>query len=322
MTAVAVAEPPVVSLTCGSCGMAWDVRPRADGSWPGGARCPRDRGGCGTYRKIPAARSASTTQVRATAAAAAAWEPPSEPRRPRESADPCPRCGGITHASPRGTVRVCLGCRTRVTPPAVLAPYQRDGTTAARAVKSQRERDLEALSLARRKGLMLGQLAALAADERLDPASLPVVEWFREQVKDAASDGRLDELAALLPEAGIRRRHWWHGQPAAITAGYPDEDDEDQADELAAAPLAAPASLAAQPGRAAVDYAAELAAREWRWEPHGAGLCQLIHMKPHGWDYVPPQECINRAEHAIPGGAVCGSCYYALNQPLVRRGRG
>lgn len=209
----------------------------------------------------------------------------------------------------------------RVTPPAVLAPYRRDSTEAARQVKSQRERDLEALGLARRKGVMLTELAAHADDDRLDPAGVPVIDWFREQVKDAASDGRLDELAALWPEAGIRRRHRWQGQPAAITAGYDYDDDEDDQEGDDTAPLATPASIATQQWRATVDYAAELAAREWRWQPHGAGLCQLIHMKPHGWDYVPPEECINRAEHVIPGGVVCASCYYALNQPLVRRGQ-
>jgi hypothetical protein len=180
-----------------------------------------------------------------------------------------------------------------------------------RQVKSQRERDTEAIALAQRKGVMLAQLAGVAADDHLDPASVPIVEWFREEVKDARGGGRLDELAALLPESGIRRRRWWQGSPAAIEADHDDDEDEEDgpADEYPA-PRGAPAG---------VDYAAELAVREWRWKPHGTGLCQLIHMKPHGWDHAAPQECVRAAEHGIPGGAVCGSCYQALNTPRGHR---
>jgi hypothetical protein len=179
-------------------------------------------------------------------------------------------------------------------------------------VRSQRERDLDAIALARRKGVMLAQLGQLATDDRLDPASLPVVEWFRDQVEDAAGDRRLDDLAGLLPEAGIQRRRWWQ-QPAAITgAAY--DDDDDMYDDGGQA-------CDGLPGRpaAVIDYAAELAARSWIFEPHGAGICQLVHLKPHGWDWLPPESCLHRAAHAIPGGVVCGSCYYALSTPLVRR---
>ena len=183
-----------------------------------------------------------------------------------------------------------------------------------RQVKSQRERDTEAIGLAQRKGVMLAQLAGLAADDRLDPVSVPIIEWFREQVKDARGGGRLDELNELLPESGIRRRRWWQGRPAAIEAGE-DEDDEDEDDEDGTEDED-PASRAAPAG---IDYAAGLAVREWVWKPHGPGLCQLIHMKPHGWDHVAPQECVRRAEHGIPGGAVCGSCYQALNTPRGHR---
>jgi hypothetical protein len=81
------------------------------------------------------------------------------------------------------------------------------------------------LALAGRKGIMLGQLRALADDGRLGPASVLKVEWFAEQVKAAPGAARLDEMAALFGEAGIRPRRWWQPRPAALTVGYADEDD-------------------------------------------------------------------------------------------------
>lgn len=242
-----------------------------------------------------------------------AWDPPSQPRAAGQSGDPCPRCGAAAYASPRETARACFKCGMRVTPPAVLTPYRRDSTVAARQVKSQRERDLEALGLARRKGVMLAQLAALAADDRLDPASLPVVEWFREQVKDAASDARLDELAALLPEAGIRLRRWGHGQAAAIIAGYADEDDEpgededdeDQADEHEVV-LAAPASIAAQQHRAQpsrMTWADAIAMCGWRLSPTVGG-CQIVNERS--------QLCGAETARPVTGGWVCAWHYDTL----------
>jgi hypothetical protein len=128
-------------------------------------------------------------------------------------------------------MRVCLACGHRVIPYGVRAPYER-GTAAVRQVRSQRERDLDALALARRKGVMLAQLAQLADDDRLHPESRPVVEWLADQVKTAAAETRLNELAALLPEAGIRRRHRWQGRPAALAAVPAwEDDDQDQDDE-------------------------------------------------------------------------------------------
>lgn len=183
--------------------------------------------------------------------AAAAWNPASEPRQLRPVAGPCPHCGEASvYAEPRGTIRACLGCRERVIPPGVLAPYER-GAAVTRVAKSQRERDLEALDLAGRKGVMLGQLRALADGDQLDPAAALKVEWFADQVKAAASGARLDELAALFGEAGIRPRRWWQRPAAALTAGYDDGDtedgyaeygDDDQDGELPAVPPALRAS--------------------------------------------------------------------------------
>ena len=136
-------------------------------------------------------------------------------------------------------------------------PYARGEAASRRQVKSQAERDLEVLALEDRKGPMLDQLDALADDDELDTASRRKVGWFRDQVESAQSDARLDELAALFPRAGIRRRRWWHDEPVAEldSAGSGYDGDGQGDDDSRAATGHAPAS--------AVDYAAELAARNW-----------------------------------------------------------
>ena len=159
---------------------------------------------------------------------------------------------------------------------------------------------------------------------------MPVVEWFREQVRDARSGDRLDELADLVPESGLRRRRWWQGTPA-ITSGGAGDDGDDEYDEVGGqddhvngqhggeAVLADPGSIAGQQWRAQPAWAGELSARSWRLQPHGPGLCHVIKLRPHGWDYVPPSECVGRAEHIIPGGgAICSRCRDALLRPLAR----
>jgi hypothetical protein len=178
-----------------------------------------------------------------------------------------------------------------------------------RQVKSKRELDLEGIGLAQRKGAMLAQLAGLAADDRLDPVSLPIIEWFRKEVADAGGAGRLDELTELLPDSGIRRRRWWQGRPAALEAGYGDDDDEeyeDGDDEEGPVPGA---------GRAGVDYAAELRARRYDLRPHGEGVCDIV--QP-GWDGS-PDPCQRAAGHVIPGGKVCDHHHDALAIPVNRR---
>jgi len=289
---------------------------------PIGARCPKDRGGCGKMRKIPRQFAQDASPPAGT------WGPPSQPRAPHQTEEQCPDCSAPLTASPRGTIRACLKCRKRVIPAGVLAPYRR-GQDTTRTVATQRERDLEAIALAKRKGVMLAQLGALADHPRFDPASLPVIDWFRDQVKDARADGRLDELAALLPEAGIRRRHWWQGRPAAIEPppyddeGQDYEDDED-ADELEAddgagaapAMLATPASIAAQQHRAQpgpMTWADALAACGWRISPVIGG-CQIT---DHG------QLCGAGTAHHVAtatgaGGWVCSQHYAALCQVITQ----
>lgn len=275
---------------------------------PSGSRCPVSQGGCGTFAKVPRRAAPGTVPARQERAAApappetAAWDPPSEPRGPYRTSEPCPECGEALIAEPRGIWRACGTCVRPVTPPGISAPYAA-GSARQRQVRSQRERDLEAIALARRKGVMLAQLGALAADGRLHPESLPVVEWFRDQVKDAGTDGRLDDLAGLLPEAGISRRRWWQGQPAVIGPSRYDDEEDQGVPEWEAAPRA----IEAPPAVAVAGYAAELAARGWVLQPHGMGTCHVVELAPHGWSGVPPEPCLRRASRIIPGGMICGS---------------
>lgn len=255
----------------------------------------------------PAPRSPSVRMVVPHAAdlVPPAWDPPSEPRHAHQTTEVCPECGETLLAGPRGTWRACAGCSRVSVPAAVCGPYAHGE---GRHVASQRERDLEAIALAQRKGIMLAQLAALAADDKLDPASLPVVEWFRDQVRDAPGDGRLDALAGLLPEAGIRRRRWWQGQPAAITAGYA-EDDEDQDDEPPPAQLAVVAAPAAR--RPEMTWAGAVAACGWRLSPVTGG-CQVTETG---------RPCGAEVRHSITGGWVCARHHAALCQVLADSAR-
>ena len=139
------------------------------------------------------------------------------------------------------------------------------------------------------------------------------MEWFAAQVRAARSQDRLAELAELLPQSGIRRRHWWNGQPAALDAPDYSHGDEDRDDDNDPGEDGYPLATAA----AAVDYASALAARSWVWRPHGTGLCQLVHLRPHGWSHVPPQACLGRAAAVIGGGAVCEMCLAALRTPMA-----
>jgi len=247
------------------------------------------------------------------AAPGPAWDdPPSAPRRAFRTAEPCPGCGELLAAGCRGTWRACGRCRMLAVPAAVSAPYSRGQEAQQRQVLSQRERDLAALALARRKGVMLAGLDALAADDRLHPESVPVVEWLASEVRAAATGERLNELAELAadPEAGIRRRRWWHGQPAALAAAYDDGQDDDDGPEPARDP--APLAIAASP---VIDYAAELAARGWILRQHGAGICAVVKPCSPGCPSLQePWECGRRAARIIPGGSICGDCHAALTR--------
>lgn len=302
-------------MHCSSCGLSWEVRARPDGSMPQMARCPKALGGCGAQRRVPSSGRASGVP-----AAGAGWEPAGGPRAARQVAERCPDCDGPLLASPRGTIRVCPGCRRKVTPAGVLTPYERGGAV-VRQVKSQREADLEALDLAGRKGVMLGQLRDLAEGDRLDDASRLKAEWFAEQVKTAPNAARLDELAALFTEARIRPRRWWHPRPAALaTADYDDEDEypdgydnaeDGQDDEPAAVVPATPASIAAHQHRAQprrMTWADAITASGWRLSPTVGG-CQII--DEHGL-------CGADTMHHIGDGWLCSPHYTTLGGVITR----
>jgi hypothetical protein len=328
----ALAYPPIppgvmmaaeaVTVRCPSCSRSWKVPRRDDGTVPKTARCAQYRGGCGRTVKVPrgTGRRAGAAESPAVLAAAE-WDPPSAPRDERETAEPCPRCGGPLTASPRCTARVCPQCNRLTMPAGVAAPYER-GTGSTREARSQRERDLEALELARRKGIMRGQLDAIAADDRLTPESLAAVEWFAEQVKAATTAQRLDELADLYAVQKIRRRGLFQARPPAITAGYA-EDDDGQGDEgewddedeghgpPPAVALATPVSIAeqqhrAQPQRAT--WAEAISLRGWRVS-QTIGGCQVIEGS---------QLCGAETGHSIGSGTwACSPHRYALGAALA-----
>lgn len=232
---------------------------------------------------------------------------------PREVAEQCPDCDGPLIASARGTVRVCPGCRRKVAPAGVLAPYAGGG--AARQVKSQRDSDLEQIELAGRKGVLLGELRRLAADDRLDDASQLKVEWFAEQVRAARTGNRLDALTELFAEAGIRARRWWQTAPAALVAADETGDYDDDADyddgqgdghaEVIALPAAAPRTMT---------WAVALAARRWQTAAPGGGsaACQIV--DEHGTHCRQPVG--GRPVIPVPGGPhvwICAAHHDALS---------
>lgn len=174
---------------------------------------------------------------------------------------------------------MCLGCRKKLTPPGALAAYEQHGD-AVRSVRSQRERDLEALKLAGRRGTMLGELRRLAGDERLDDSAAMKVEWFTDEVRAARSGARLDELVELFAAEQIRPRGWFQ-RPVSITAGHADADgeldyDEDDEDDgpatVAGTTPVSITSRARQP-----TWADAIAARGWRLAlPSGSPSCPVI----------------------------------------------
>lgn len=306
-----------VRVCCPRCARAWEIPARSDATFPATARCAVSRGGCGHTVKVPRPRSGARLSPGPDIPA---WSPPSEPRRPRAADEECARCGAALIASPRGTLRVCTArgrCGGRVAPRGVLAPYAR-GQAAARQVKSQREIDLEALDLAGRKGIMLGQLSALIESGRLDDPSRMKTEWFCEQVKAATTGARLDEMAVLWDDAGIRPRRWWQPRPAAITAGWAEDDDEDDyadddgQDDEPAAELRAPASIPAQQSRPTT-WDEALNAAGWRLSP-AVGGCQVIDQT--GWCGDP-----DSPNHVADNAWACHRHYAALTGTIARMNR-
>jgi hypothetical protein len=219
-------------------------------------------------------------------------------------------------------------------PPGVAAPYQR-GTGGNREARSQRERDDDAKKTVIVAGEFLRRVEDLAADPRIHPASGDLLGWYAEEVTKAraARDARrLAELAAEFDDdlhAGhIRRRHWWRGTPAALTADDDDEyanddeyadDGQDDAGEPAAV-LATPASIAAQQPRAQqrATWAEALAANGWRLYPVTQwDGCQVVTANGH--------RCTDQqTPHSTGAGWVCSPHHAALCDTIatINKGRG
>lgn len=322
-------------LRCPACGMQWEIAARPDGTMPVTARCPKERGGCGKLRKVP--RSMTATPSPAAPAAAAAWDPPSEPRHPRHVGEPCPHCGeSKVCVSPRGTVLWCWKCGEPIAPAGVNAPYER-GIEVTRAARSQHERDDDAKKTVLIAGEFLRQVRAMLDDPQVHPASADLLGWYEEEITEARKgrDGRrlaelADEFGADQEARAFRRRHWWQGQPAAITAGYADDEDdegEDYADEdedqdgEPAAVLATPASIAAQQHRAQprrMTWAEGIAALGWRLSP-ADGTCPVVDEHGH--------RCgAQTTSHALANGRggyvwLCGGHFGTLGAMLGEHNR-
>jgi hypothetical protein len=265
--------------------------------------------------------SGTAISVRAAPAPVLTWDPPSQRRGPYQTTDPCPDCDGPLTASPRGTTRACLPCRHRATPPGVTAPYDRHEAATGRTVKSDDDRDDEALALAERASVLLVQIGQVL-DDGLHPATTGRLEWYADEIKAAARAGRdtrVEKLAERLGGERIRRLHWRNSDapnPAAITA----DDNDDQADEDAEVYDAelvgdeAPRSLPA-PG---AGHAAELAARGYTINLAApAGMCQIIMACRHGWA-AQPEPCPAGAQRVFGGARVCVVHHQALSMPLGR----
>jgi hypothetical protein len=189
---------------------------------------------------------------------------------------------------PRGTALWCSGCRSAVTPPAVLAPYER-GPVSVRQVASRRERDDDAKRTALLAGEFLRRVAALLADPKIHPASADLLGWYQEEITEARKGRNSARLAELADEfdadseaRAFRRVHWWQGEPAALGAVVDDEDpeddyDDDGQDDEPARPRPLPAAVADsmpdRPGR--MSWAAAVLACGWQLNADADG-CQIV----------------------------------------------
>jgi hypothetical protein len=233
------------------------------------------------------------------------WEPAIDPRSAYQTAEPCADCGTPLLAHARGTWRFCSQCQCPVVPAAVAAPYEHGSQ---RQVVSQRDRDLDALGLARRKGSILGKLRRMI-DSGLDDEACAAVKWFADEVESAASGRRLDELAVLFGEAGIRAR------PAPAAVAYDETDIDDDADgEIADDGYRPPPPrLMLAPPPAEPDW--QWALGQLGWAVHfqlKAGRC---HIARGGASCDGPQ-LHNLGDHHGLQVWVCGPCYTVVAKTI------
>ena len=232
------------------------------------------------------------------------WEPPSEPRYPSMTTEPCPDCGQPLKGT--RTLRSC-SAHLRVTPRGVRAPYEREAST-GRQVKSQRERDQEARALEARRQRLADELDGLAVDKRLTSEARGALKWYRAEVDQAKTMSRLDDLVEQFRGERLTRTGWL-ARPA-VAEIEPADDDDGQADEPAPAPLAITAPAQVVSGRAwtlpgpagAMTWAGALARAGWRMVPSATG-CQVSEGAA---------ACGAQANRRISGGLVCYDHYQNL----------
>lgn len=103
--------------------------------------------------------------------------------------------------------------------------------------------------------------------------------------------------------------------PSLPLTWHPAAGDDDDRTYIKVAGYLVPAEW--EQGRLVADLTAGLAAREWELRPHGEALCQVIRLKPHGYEWgASPDACIGRARQRVVGGVICDACYDALVRPL------
>jgi hypothetical protein len=296
----------VLARACGQCGAMFTPR-RSDARFCGDA-CRTAHGRViRSERSDNRIRSVIRSEPRSdnrTPEAVLVWDPPSELRKPCPGTEPCPRCAAPLWATPRATGRACLACRRPVIPPGVMAPYARDGEP-ARQVRSTAERDAASKALRIRRGVLSRQLRALL-DQDLTGESADLAGWYLDEVGEAKSMGRLDELVGEFEAERIRPRRWWHGTPAIEAPEYED-DDGGQADDDGGYALAAGAVPAA------CDPVAEMSARGYLIAAGGpAGSCPIA--ETHTGATV---RCGGQAGAVFGGQRICASHHAALTAGAV-----
>jgi len=178
--------------------------------------------------------------------------------------------------------------------------------------------------------------AVTETSERLAPVAVDC-SWCRSQFLSRARHHTVVRCPRCKHAVRVKRPDRLGARPArpraavlpTVSVTVPDppisaddeEDDDgetyvyDKSGRLVLAEWTADGRLvpAGRPATPVIDYRAELAARNWKLRHHGALTCYVIAMTPHGWHWVPPEECPARAEHEIPGGAICSRHYQALH---------
>ena len=272
------------------------------------------------------AASSARTRVAAVAAIepALTWEPPSEPRMTYQTAEPCPACGTLLTAEPRGTWRGCLTCKRAVAPPGVSAPYASGANAPQRQVRSQRERDQEARALEARRQRLADELAAIAEDKRLTSESRGALKWYRAEVDQAKTMSRLDDLVEQFGGERLTRTGWL-ARPAVAeieAADYDDgetDGDWEEADWSEDTPQAIAPAARVVSGRAwtlpgpagAMTWAGALARLGWRIVPSVTG-CQIS-------EGAAP--CGQWATRNADGAPMCHDHYQSLAAVITRSPR-